>query len=294
MRLHGRVGGPTRALSLPPHDGTLLFCRLPSIQMGSFFYRVLLLVGVTAPIVCMSASNFSPSNRESPRPPSVKSNPASKVSPSNTVFAFSLYQRLVQENPGQNILFSPVSISTSLAMLSLGARSATKTQILRSLGFDLLSTPEPTIHLGFEHLVHSLNVCHKDRELRMGSVLFIRKELQLQANFLDRVKKLYGTKVFSEDFSDTYTAQARINRYVEKETKGKVVDVIQDLDSQTAMVLVNHIFFKGEVEFLFSSFLLSFFPFPFLFIYFECFICLFVYFLSRVLMYFKMASIMLL
>ncbi|KAL1790445.1 serpin A9, partial [Sigmodon hispidus] len=214
--------------------------------MGSFFYRVLLLVGFTAPIFCMSSSNSSPQDKKSPGPPSMKSNPTSKVSPSNTMFAFFLYQRLVQESPGQNVLFSPVSISTSLAMLSLGARSATKTQILRSLGFDLKNIPESTIHLGFEHLVHSLNVCHKDRDLRMGSVLFIRKELQLQANFLDQVKKLYGTKVFSEDFSNTATAQARINSYVEKETKGKVLDVIQDLDSHTTMVLVNHIFFKAN------------------------------------------------
>ncbi|XP_035300838.1 serpin A9 [Cricetulus griseus] len=214
--------------------------------MGSSFYRVLLFVGFTASTFCMFSSSHNPSNRESSRPSSLKSNPASKVSPSNSMFAFLLYQRLVQESPGQNVLFSPVSISTSLAMLSLGARSATKMQILRSLGFDLMTMPEPTIHLGFEHLVHSLNVCHKDRDLRMGSVLFIRKELQLQVSFLDRVKKLYGAKVFSEDFSNTASAQARINSYVEKETKGKVVDVIQDLESQTAMVLVNHIFFKAN------------------------------------------------
>lgn len=228
----------------------------------------------------MSSSN--PYNRESPHPPSLKSNPASQVAPSNTKFAFFLYQRLAQESPGQNILFSPVSISTSLAMLSLGARSATKTQILRSLGFNITHMLEPTIHLGFEHLVHSLNECHKGRELRMGSVLFIRKELQLQARFLDRVKKLYGTKVFSEDFSNAVTAQAQINSYVEKETRGKVVDVIQDLDSQTAMVLVNHIFFKGKADLLFSF---SFHHFSFLFVLsfpFYVFGCLFICLLSRV------------
>lgn len=210
----------------------------------------------------MFCASSNPYNRESPHPPSMKSNAASQVSPSNTRFAFFLYQRLAQENPGQNLLFSPVSISTSLAMLSLGARSDTKTQILRSLGFNVTHVPEPTIHLGFEHLVRSLNEYHRGRDLRMGSVLFIRKDLQLQAKFLNRVKKLYGTKVFSEDFSNAVTAQSQINSYVEKETKGKVVDVIQDLDSQTAMVLVNHIFFKGEADSLFSF---SFLHFSFLF-----------------------------
>ncbi|XP_008835789.1 serpin A9 [Nannospalax galili] len=212
--------------------------------MGSPFYRVLFLVGFCAPIYCMSSTR-APS-RGYPQPPSMKSTPASQVSPSNTKFAFFLYQRLAQKSPGQNIFFSPVSISTSLAMLSLGARSATKTQLLQGLGFNLTHTPEPTIHLGFQQLVHSLNVPSKVLGLRMGSVLFIQKGLQVQMNFLDRVKRLYETNVFSADFSNTATAQARINSYVEKETKGKVVDVIQDLDSQTAMVLVNHIFFKAN------------------------------------------------
>ncbi|XP_036352243.2 serpin A9 isoform X2 [Ochotona princeps] len=38
----------------------------------------------------------------------------------------------------------------------------------------------------------------------------------------------------------------RINSYVKKETKGKVVDMIHSLDPLTTMVLVNHIFFKAK------------------------------------------------
>ncbi|XP_023575464.1 serpin A9 isoform X2 [Octodon degus] len=79
----------------------------------------------------------------------------------------------------------------------------------------------------------------------MGSALFVKKGLQLQASFLERAKRLYGSKVFSVDFSKAFTAQ-RINSYVEKETRGKVVNLIQDLDPLTAMVLVNHIFFKAN------------------------------------------------
>lgn len=80
----------------------------------------------------------------------------------------------------------------------------------------------------------------------MGSVLFLKKELQLQANFLDNIKRLYESKTFSIDFSSTSTAREKINSYVERETKGKVVDLIQGLEPLTVMVLVNHIFFKGK------------------------------------------------
>ncbi|KAM7159614.1 serpin A9 [Molossus nigricans] len=209
--------------------------------MASSFYQVFLVVSLCAPICCVSSSS-------APRPSSTKSTPASQVSSSNANFAFRLYQRLVSKTPSQNIFFSPVSVSASLAMLSLGARSATKTQILQSMGFNLTHTPEPAIQQGFQHLVHSLNVPSKDLDLRMGSVLFIKKELQLQTHFLDNVKRLYESEVFSTDFSNTSSARERINSYVEKETKGKIVDLIQDLEPQTAMVLVNYIFFKAKWE----------------------------------------------
>lgn len=80
----------------------------------------------------------------------------------------------------------------------------------------------------------------------MGNVLFIREGLQLQSSFLNDVRRLYESEVLSTDFSNTSTARKRINSYVEKETKGKVVDLIQDLEPHTAMVLVNYIFFKGK------------------------------------------------
>uniref|UniRef100_A0A2K6LKD0 Alpha-1-antitrypsin n=3 Tax=Rhinopithecus bieti TaxID=61621 RepID=A0A2K6LKD0_RHIBE len=214
-------------------------------KMASSLYGVLFAVGLCAPVYCVSLVN-APSGY--PHPSSTESTPASLVYSLNTNFAFHLYRRLVLETPSQNVFFSPVSVSTSLAMLSLGAHSVTKTQILEGLGFNLTHTPESAIHQGFQHLVHSLTVPSKDLALKMGSALFVKKELQLQANFLGNVKRLYEAEVFSTDFSNPSIAQVKINSYVKKKTQGKVVDIIQGLDLLTAMVLVNHIFFKAKWE----------------------------------------------
>src|SRR5262245_49668776 len=51
----------------------------------------------------------------------------------NTVFAFELYGR-IKAHPG-NIIFSPFSISSCLAMAYAGARDETATQIARTLHF---------------------------------------------------------------------------------------------------------------------------------------------------------------
>ncbi|XP_036171650.1 serpin A9 [Myotis myotis] len=219
--------------------------------MASSFYQVFLVISLWAPMYCVSPpsppSKGAPS-KGAPRPPSARSTPASQVAASNTDFAFRLYRRLVLKTPSENIFFSPMSVSASLAMLSLGARSATKSQLLQSLGFNLTRMPESAVQQGFQHLVHALGVPSEDLELRMGSVLFIKRELQLQTSFLDNAKRLYGSEVSPTDFSDSSTARKRINSYVEKETKGKVVDLIQDLEPQTAMVLVNYIFFDAKWE----------------------------------------------
>lgn len=80
----------------------------------------------------------------------------------------------------------------------------------------------------------------------MGNALFIGKQLKPLAKFLDDVKSLYETEVFSTDFSNISTAQQEINSHVVKQTKGKVVGLIQDLKPNTIMVLVNYIHFKGK------------------------------------------------
>ncbi|XP_032693256.1 serpin A9 [Lontra canadensis] len=214
--------------------------------MASTFYGVFLIVSICAVIRCVPPPGNS--SKGSLCPSSSRSTAASRLSSSNTNFAFRLYRRLVLKTPDQNVFFSPLSVSASLAMLSLGARSATKTQILQSLGFNLTHVPEPAIHQAFQHLLQSLRAPSEDLDLRIGSVVFLKKELQLQANFLDNIRRLYESKIFSIDFSSTSTAREKINSYVEKETKGKVVDLIQGLEPLTVMVLVNHIFFKAKWE----------------------------------------------
>ncbi|XP_027390353.1 thyroxine-binding globulin [Bos indicus] len=169
-----------------------------------------------------------------------------KMSSINADFAFNLYRRFTVEIPDQNIFFSPVSISAGLAMLSLGACSSTQTQILEGLGFNLTDTPVAEIQQGFQHLICSLNFPKKELELQMGNALFIGKQLKPLEKFLDDVKNLYETEVFSTDFSNVSAAQQEINSHVEKQTKGKIVGLIQDLKPNTITVLVNYLCFKAQ------------------------------------------------
>ncbi|EPY81614.1 serpin A11 [Camelus ferus] len=168
-----------------------------------------------------------------------------KVTPTITNFALRLYKQLAAETPG-NIFFSPVSISTTLALLSLGAQADTPTQILEGLGFNLTETPEADIHHGFQSLIHTLDLPSPKLELKVSNSLFMDKQLKPQQRFLDIIRELYGAFAFSANFTDSNTTRRQINDYVRKQTYGQVVDCLEEFTQDTLMVLLNYIFFKAK------------------------------------------------
>ncbi|XP_053459198.1 plasma serine protease inhibitor [Nycticebus coucang] len=174
------------------------------------------------------------------------------AAPSGRDFTFDLYRALASASPGQNIFFSPLSICTSLAMLSLGARSSTKMQILEALGLKPQESLEEEMHRAFQQMLQELNQPRDTSQLSIGNALFTHPLVDIQDAFLSATKTLYLADVFSTNFEDPAGAQKQINDYVVKQTKGKIVDLIQNLDSTAIMVMVNYIFFKAKWEISFS------------------------------------------
>ncbi|NXT25607.1 A1AT protein, partial [Syrrhaptes paradoxus] len=183
----------------------------------------------------------------------VKNKTFVKLVPSNADFAFSFYKLVASEATDQNIFFSPISISASFAMLALGAKSATLTQILEGLAFNLKKTQEQEIHEGFCQLLHMLNRSDSELQLSLGNALFIEETLKPLQKFLDDVKSFYESEVFSTDFNNSSVAENQINNYIEEKTNRKIVKLVENLDPLTAVVLVNYVFFKGHWEKPFST-----------------------------------------
>ncbi|XP_008157775.1 alpha-1-antitrypsin-like [Eptesicus fuscus] len=169
-----------------------------------------------------------------------------KIAPNLADFAFGLYRQVARQSNSTNIFFSPMSIATAFAMLSLGAKGATHTQILEGLDFNLTERAEADIHRGFENLLHTLNQPDNQLQLTTGNGLFISDSAKLVGKFLEDVKKMYHSEAFSVNFKHSEEAKKQINDYVEKGTQGKIVDLVQELAEDTVFALVNYIFFKGK------------------------------------------------
>ena len=166
--------------------------------------------------------------------------------PGSGDFAFDLYRTLAAATPDRNIFFSPVSISVSLAMLSLGARSNTKAQILEGLGICPGEGSEEELHSASQRLLRQLQQPQDSLQLNLGNALFTKPTLPVQEAFLGALRTLYLADTFPTDFEDPEGAKKKINDYVAKQTKGKIVDLIKSMDGTQVMVMVNYIFFKGK------------------------------------------------
>ncbi|XP_029807726.1 kallistatin [Suricata suricatta] len=211
---------------------------------------LLLLAGLLVPshghLLPEPSSPGHPAHQEAP---SIgEGSPSLKIVQGNTAFALRLYHLVASQSPGNNIFFSPLSISSSYAMLSLGARSHSQTQILEGLGFNLTEVSESDIHQGFQNLWHTLHLPRDGLEMHAGSALFLSQELQILPGFLNDSVAFYESKPFLADFHDSAGTTQLINDHVKEETQGKIVDLVSDLSADIAMVLVNYIYFKALWE----------------------------------------------
>ncbi|XP_034274295.1 alpha-1-antitrypsin-like [Pantherophis guttatus] len=171
-----------------------------------------------------------------------------KIVSSNSEFAFRFYQEIASDAADKNIFFSPFSILTAFALLTLGAKSETKNQIHKTLAFNLSDIEEREIHEGFQQLIHGLSHTSHKVQLNIGNVLFIEESLKLLATFLEDAKTFYKAEGFSTNFSVPRLVKKQINDYVRNKTHGKIPHAVEHLEPGTVMVLVNYIFFKASWE----------------------------------------------
>lgn len=167
-------------------------------------------------------------------------------------FACCFYKEISSRENSGNIFFSPLSISTAFAMLTLGARSDTLTQILRVLSFNPREISENQIHEGYRQLMQMVNRKNEALQLNMGNVLFVLDQLKPQEKFLNNLRNYYEGEAYPMNFKRANQAQMKINEYVAGRTNGKIRDLINNLDPLTEILLISYIYFNGKIYISYS------------------------------------------
>ncbi|XP_063295335.1 serine protease inhibitor A6-like [Pelobates fuscus] len=167
----------------------------------------------------------------------------------NAEFAINLYQKITAKEPrsltGNNLILSPLSISTAFAMLAQGTKSTTHQQIIETLSFNGTENDQK-INEGFLHILQVLNAKNKAPHVDIGNAIFVQERMILLESFRETLRQYYQADLKYAMFTKPNIAEKQINDYVREKTDGKIKDLVKDLDPTTVMVLLNYILFKGE------------------------------------------------
>uniref|UniRef100_A0A672J062 Alpha-1-antitrypsin homolog n=1 Tax=Salarias fasciatus TaxID=181472 RepID=A0A672J062_SALFA len=179
-----------------------------------------------------------------------------KLSEPNAEFALALYKKLdAHTAAGKNIFYSPIGISAALSMLSSGARGDTRSQLMSTLGYAALNQTQ--VDDGYEHFFHVLEHHQTNQQLDVGNVIAVRTGFQPSQQFVADIKQHHAGELLSVDFANPEEAAAQINKLIAGKTHDKIKDMVKDLDPETAMVLLNYVYFRGQWEHPFEAKLTS-------------------------------------
>ncbi|KAL4631011.1 Leukocyte elastase inhibitor-like [Arapaima gigas] len=166
-------------------------------------------------------------------------------SSANTQFALELLRILNDTNPDKNIFISPLSITSALAMVYLGARGNTATQMSKALCL----RPNTDIHKDIQLFLSDINNPSAPYQLKLANRLYGEKTYSFLQEYLDATQKFYYAALEAVDFKGAPEKTVlQINHWVEEQTNGKIKNILQPgaVDSQTRLALVNSIYFKGQ------------------------------------------------
>nr|XP_028593695.1 serpin B6-like [Podarcis muralis] len=168
-----------------------------------------------------------------------------RLTAANSAFALNLFKKLSQNDNTANVFFSPLSISSALTMVSLGAAGNTAAQMAKVLSV----TNDVEFHQGYEKLISEINKPDTKYLLRLANRLFGETSYEFISSFIDSSQKFYRAGLEKLDFiKETDDSRKYINNWVEEQTASKIQNLLAPgiIDSSTRLVLVNAIYFKGN------------------------------------------------
>lgn len=131
-------------------------------------------------------------------------------------------------------------------MLAKGARGDTYTQLVSALGYSSL-TPDQ-IDEAYSHLFSMIQSNEENQALSLGNAVAVRQGFSPLQTYRNAVERFFSGKLFDVNFAEPASAAEEINNFIANKTRNMIQDQVKDLDPETAMVLINYIYFMGRSQ----------------------------------------------
>jgi serpin B len=178
--------------------------------------------------------------------------------------AVDLYGRVRSEHQGQNLLASPVSVTTATAMAYAGARGETRDQMREALHYTL---DDDALHAAFEALRSELDSRGDDLDdddlpssydaeddpvpfrLDLVNAVWGQAGYPFREDYLTLLADHYGGGLEEVDYaSDPESARREINAWVADQTADRIEDLLPKgaVNELTRLVLTNAVYFLAN------------------------------------------------
>ena len=166
------------------------------------------------------------------------------VAAADNAFGFRLLNAVQKSAPNSNTILSPVSAALDLSMVLNGATGQTRQEMLDALS--LSGADLDAIDAANARLLKLIRTPPKDIDLWVANSLWVNDQrARFRPDYLQRTRASYDTNVDALDFSSPDAAH-RINDWADKQTHGRISNVIDRLDATEVALLLNAVYFKGQ------------------------------------------------
>ncbi len=164
-------------------------------------------------------------------------------------FGFNLMHKLLEANPDQSHVVSPLSIAMAYGMAMNGAEGETYTQMQKVFGLGGMSRDQ--ISQSARELMELLTQFDDKVRFNIANSIWYRDTFHVEDAFIETNRRYYDAEIRATDFDDPEAVE-KINEWVDSKTGGLIEEIVQGpIDPMTVMYLINAIYFNGTwtVEF---------------------------------------------
>ena len=156
-------------------------------------------------------------------------------------FTQETYSHLANTFQNKNFVFSPLSLHSALTLLYLGTadNSWSQAQLQTALGGLLQQT---LIQSQYRDLLKDYN---NTKSILYGNHLWVGQNFSLKADYASLIRENLNAQLSGADFKSEQAVKD-INGWVEKMTRGKVKDLVTDIEPDTQLFLANALYFRDN------------------------------------------------
>jgi serine protease inhibitor len=165
-----------------------------------------------------------------------------RLADASVSFGLKFYREVAGAENLPNLMVSPLSASMALGMTMNGAQGETYDAMRTTLGFGTL--PEAEVNEAYRGLIAQLLARDPKVTFNLANSIWHERAFSVKQPFIDAAKTFFDAEVSALDFADP-NAPKTISAWADKETGGRIKELVKVIDQDEIMFLVNAVYFKA-------------------------------------------------